>query len=367
MGEMLYRKVGRTGDEVSVIGIGTSSNGPAGAEETARAVTMALDNGVNYFDLAAADGLTFEAFGKALRGRREEAMLQMHFGADYATGAYGRVYGLESIRMSVAWQMAKVGTDYIDYGFIHCIDEPEALDEEWENGTVEYIQELKDEGTVRHIGISTHTPSVAQRALDSGIVDMVMFSINPAFDYRKGEYAYGEVDERADLYRRCLSEGVGISVMKAFGGGQLVDASLSPFGRSLTTAQCIQYALDRPGVVTVLAGIRDRRDLEGALSYLDSSPEDRDYSVIGDFAPPDAEGKCIYCNHCQPCPSGLDIGLINKYYDLARAGDRLAADHYASLAVRAGACTACGHCDDTCPFNVGQVARMAEIREYFGG
>ena len=122
MGEMLYRKVGRTGDEVSVIGIGTSSNGPAGAEETARAVTMALDNGVNYFDLAAADGLTFETFGKALRGRREEAMLQMHFGADYATGAYGRVYGLESIRMSVAWQMAKVGTDYIDYGFIHCIE-----------------------------------------------------------------------------------------------------------------------------------------------------------------------------------------------------------------------------------------------------
>ena len=231
---------------------------------------------------------------------------------------------------------------------------------------MEYIQKLKDEGTVRHIGISTHTPSVAQRALDSGIVDMVMFSINPAFDYRKGEYAYGEVDERADLYRRCLSEGVGISVMKAFGGGQLVDASLSPFGRSLTTAQCIQYALDRPGVVTVLAGIRDRRDLEGALSYLDSSPEDRDYSVIGDFAPPDAEGKCIYCNHCQPCPSGLNIGLINKYYDLARAGDRLAADHYANLAVRAGACTACGHCDDTCPFNVGQVARMAEIREYFG-
>lgn len=64
MGEMLYRKVGRTGDEVSVIGIGTSSNGLAGTEETARAVTMALDYGVNYFDLAAADGLTFEAFGR---------------------------------------------------------------------------------------------------------------------------------------------------------------------------------------------------------------------------------------------------------------------------------------------------------------
>lgn len=86
MAEMLYRKVARTGDEVGVIGMGTSSNGEAGAEETRRTVELALDSGVNYFDLASATGMTFGAFGEALKGRREEAMLQMHFGADYATG-----------------------------------------------------------------------------------------------------------------------------------------------------------------------------------------------------------------------------------------------------------------------------------------
>ena len=74
----------------------------------------------------------------------------------------------------------------------------------------------------------------------------------------------------------------------------------------------------------------------------------------------------MYCNHCRPCPVGLDIGLINKYYDLAMAGDRLAADHYAQLDLGASDCTGCGHCNDACPFHVDQVSRMAEIRERLG-
>lgn len=363
MADMEYRTLPRTGDEIGIIGMGTSSNGAAGAEETRRTVELALDSGVNYFDLAAADGLTFGAFGEALNGRREEAMLQMHFGADYATGEYGRVYGLESVKRSIAWQLGKIGTDYIDFGFIHCIDDSGALKSECDDGIVDYILRLKEEGTVRHIGISTHTPSVANDALDSGIVDMIMFSINPAYDYKRGEYAYGEVDERGDLYRRCAKEGVGISVMKAFGGGQLTDASLSPFGRALTTNQCIQYALDKPGVMTVLPGARGRDDLRSALAYLDSTPEERDYSVIGTFAPPEAEGRCVYCNHCRPCPAGIDIGLVNKYYDLAMAGDSVAREHYMNLPLRAGDCTECGHCNEACPFHVDQVARMTEIRD----
>ncbi len=52
---------------------------------------------------------------------------------------------------------------------------------------------------------------------------------------------------------------------------------------------------------------------------------------MGTFAPQEAEGSCVYCNHCQPCPAGLDVGLINKYYDLALTGDDLAKYHYASL------------------------------------
>src|SRR5699024_2741658 len=234
------------------------------------------------------------------------------------------------------------------------------------NGVVDYIQQLKKEGVIHHVGLSSHTPEIVNQVLDQQLIDMLMFSINPAYDYRHGEYAIGSVDERTALYRRCEAEGVGISVMKAFSAGQLLNAKTSPFKQALTEYQCIQYALDKPGVVTVLPGVRGRQDLKRILGFLDASPEEKDYSVLGTFAPQDAEGICVYCNHCQPCPAGLDVGLINKYYDLAQAGDVLAKDHYMNLEKTASDCIACGHCDSRCPFHVEQVKRMEEIRGYFG-
>src|SRR5699024_10507955 len=102
-----------------------------------------------------------------------------------------------------------------------------------------------------HIGLSSHTPEIVNQVLDQQLIDMLMFSINPAYDYRHGEYAIGSVDERMTMYRRCEAEGVGISVMKAFSGGQLLNAKTSPFKEAMTEYQCIQYALDKPGVLTV--------------------------------------------------------------------------------------------------------------------
>ncbi len=159
---------------------------------------------------------------------------------------------------------------------------------------------------------------------------------------------------------------MGISVMKPFSGGQLLDEKTSPFKKALTRYQCIQYALDKPGVVTVLPGVRNREDLKDILGFFDASPEERDYSVLGTFTPQEAEGICVYCNHCKPCPAGLDIGLINKYYDLSRAGDELAKDHYLHLEKKASQCIGCGHCDRRCPFHVKQTGRMKEISGYFG-
>lgn len=92
-----------------------------------------------------------------------------------------------------------------------------------------------------------------------------------------------------DMYRRCEKRGVGISVMKA---------------------------------LTVLPGIRGKEDLRRILGFCSAAPEEKDYSVIATFAPRDAKGICVYCNHCEPCPAGLNVGLINKYYDLADAGNQ---------------------------------------------
>ena len=224
---------------------------------------------------------------------------------------------------------------------------------------------MKQQGVVHHIGLSPHTPATVNRILDTGLVDQLMFSINPGYDYQHGEFANGSAGERMDLYRRCEAEGIGISVMKPFSGGQLLDGKTSPFGQALTQEQCIQYALDKPGVLTVLPGFQTVAEVQRLLRFFDSSDAERDYAILGSFTPKDAAGACVYCNHCQPCPAGLNIGLINKYYDLAKAGDAMAANHYTKLPHTAADCIHCGHCDRRRPFHVKQSQRMTEIAAWF--
>ena len=362
---MEYRMLPHGGEKIGVIGMGSSVVGAQKESDIAKTVRAAFDLGVNYFDMAGGHATIFPAYGKALHDIRSQVYLQVHFGVDYTTGEYGWTTELDEIKKSVDWQLKNLQTDYIDFGFIHCLDEEADLAAYEKNGVLKYLTDLQTQGVVHHLGLSSHTPLLANRVLDMKLIDMLMFSINPGYDYQHGDYANGSAAERMELYRRCETEGVGISVMKAFAGGQLLNAKTSPFGRALTEYQCIQYVLDKPGVLTVLPGVRNREDLKRVLGFLNASDEEKDYSVISVLTPKDAEGACVYCNHCQPCPAGLDVGLINKYYDLALAGDALAADHYRNLSVRADACAGCGHCNRRCPFHVDQVSRMRKISAHF--
>lgn len=361
---MEYRILPHGGEKISVIGFGSGSL--TGTErEMTDIISAAIDNGINYFDMALSERAPFFAYAKAFAGRREQVITQMHFGAVYHNGKYGWTRKLDEIQSQFEWQLNLLQTDYTDVGFIHCVDDKEDLSEVMNGGLWEYMKALKAEGKIRHLGFSSHNPDIARRILETGLVDVFMFSINPAYDYQKGEYGIGEVAERAALYRECEGMGVGISVMKPFAGGQLLDAKTSLFKRALTHAQCFQYALDRPAVLTVLPGVRNMADLQTALKYVTAAPEEKDYSVIGEFTPQDAYGICVYCNHCQPCPAGLNVGMINKYYDLALAGDEMAKGHYEKLPIRADACIQCGHCESRCPFHVKQESRMKEINAYF--
>ena len=363
---MEYRIHPKTGDKISVIGIGSGPLFESTEQEAASALTYAYEQGVNLIDFATAGAKTFPYVGAALACVRREMLYQVHFGANYETGEYGWTTDLDTVKRQVDWQLRELRTDYIDYGFIHCLDEESNWESYQKNGVLDYLLEMKRAGVVRHIGLSSHTPELAGKILDTGLVEQLMFSINPGYDYQQGEYAIGSAPQRLELYRRCEAEGVGISVMKPYSGGQLLRDKTSPFGKALSKVQCIQYALDKPGVHTVLPGIRNLTDMQEALAWLTASPEERDYAVLGSFTPRDAEGTCVYCNHCQPCPAGLNVGLINKYYDLAAVGDPMAADHYEKLAKHASDCIACGHCDSRCPFHVQQTRRMEEIAAYFG-
>ncbi len=366
---MEYRQLphGSEREKFGVLGLGMGGIGKTPAAEIEAIIRKAMDHGINFFDLCTS-GSTYAPLARAIAGRRDQVFLQVHFGAVYdENNEYGWCRDFDTIKKTFLWELETLGTDYVDFGFLHCVDEIEDFEKLQEIGVLDYLKELKAQGIVRHIGFSSHTPAVANRIIDTGLIDMMMFSINPAYDFEKGdEYGIGSVKERQALFARCQKEGVGISVMKPFFAGQLLRADQSPFGVALSHDQCLQYAIDRPGVLVAVPGVQTMEHLDTLLHFLEATPEEKDYSIIGSFTADTITGTCVYCNHCQPCPAGIDIGLVNKYYDLALAGDDIAANHYDKLSVTADACLQCGHCNSSCPFHVKQMERMTEIARKFG-
>lgn len=104
----------------------------------------------------------------------------------------------------------------------------------------------------------------------------------------------------------------------------------------------------------------------GTVGAVLGTPEQREYiSILGTGAGV-TDGVCIYCNHCQPCPVGINIGDVNKYYDLAKSGDGLAREHYFAMNRLASDCSNCGECEPRCPFHVKIRERMKEIASGMG-
>ncbi|MDR2387026.1 MAG: 4Fe-4S dicluster domain-containing protein, partial [Deltaproteobacteria bacterium] len=100
--------------------------------------------------------------------------------------------------------------------------------------------------------------------------------------------------------------------------------------------------------------------------YYDSTPAQRDYSIISRLTLEDLRGQCVYCNHCLPCPAQIDIASVHKFLDLALAGDQMAKNHYLSLTKQAGDCLECGSCEDNCPFQVKVRDKMKQAQKFFG-
>ena len=180
----------------------------------------------------------------------------------------------------------------------------------------------------------------------------------------------GITPERAELYRICEQNDVGITVMKGYAGGRLFDAATSPFGVALTPVQCLHYALTRPAVATVLAGFDSTKHVDDALAYETASDEEKDYATVLANAPRHAySGQCTYCGHCAPCPAGIDIAMVNKLLDLALMQPEVPATvraHYEGLSANGSDCIACGGCERRCPFGVKAMERMKQAEKVFG-
>ena len=384
---MQFRQVGNTGIEASIIGLGCEHVDTQPREVVQSVIDTAIDNGINLLDMFMPGEEVRTNIGHALAGRRDKVLLQGAIGSVDLNQQYDISRDLKVCRKYFEDMLRFLGTDYIDFGMLFFMDTHEDVDAMINNGIVDYARQLKKEGKIRVIGASAHNPETARRIVDEGMIEMLMFSINPAFDVMPGSGDIATMMEnplamqatqidpqRAELYRLCQSKGVGITVMKPLCAGKLLSTEHSPFAKALTPAQCIHYALTRPAVASAIVGCRTPGEVQTALKYLDMSDAERDYtdavSTFQDDGKGGFKGNCVYCNHCLPCPSAIDIGTVNKYLDIARLDETAIppsiAQHYRSLKAHGSNCIECGSCEKRCPFSVAVIDNMKKAAALFG-
>ena len=381
---MIYRALGKTGMKVSEVSIGLEHMQGKDEGLVRGVIERALSLGVNFFDAFMSEPNVRDHIGLALEGQRERVHIQGHFGAVWLDGQYAARRELELNKRFFEDLLTRLKTDYMDVGMIHFIDDVNEWERFAESETYAYIASLKDSKVIRSIGLSTHSPVVAAKAVESGLIEVLMFSLNPAFDIlaedmpiddlfdvksAKADSITGLNPARAALYRLCESQGVAITVMKALGAGLLLNGDTSPFGRPLSVDQLLHYALTRPAVSAVMLGVHKPEEVSRGIQYYEATPEERDYSVVlAGTRQYSAKGRCMYCNHCLPCPAALDIAQVHKYLDMAEysgGADSIRA-HYLSLKHTASECQACGACENRCPFGVNVIDNMKRAAERFG-
>ncbi|MBR6790338.1 MAG: aldo/keto reductase [Oscillospiraceae bacterium] len=385
---MEYRKLGRTGMTVSAVSLGCEHLQGKDYETVRTVIEAALDAGINFLDVFMSEPEVRSNIGKVLAGRRDRVILQGHIGSCWVDGQYKVSRDIGECVTAFEDLLTRLQTDYIDIGFIHFVDKETDWDTLKESEMMRYVLSLKEKGVIRAIGLSSHDPVTAKKAVDSGLIDVLMFSLNPAYDLVPKEKDMTEIfteviegrrqdfssfalePARAALYRACEEKGVAITVMKTLAMGTLLDEKRSPLGIALTEGQCISYALSRPAVAAVMVGMQRVSDVENAVRYFSLPDEERDHAgALASLKMFGGTGRCMYCNHCLPCPAKIDIAAVNKYLDLVELDKKPAgsvAEHYLALGSTAGACLSCGACEKRCPFSVPVIERMGRARETFG-
>ena len=382
---MQYREIGKTGVRASVIGLGCEHLDRKPYAQVKETIDAALEAGITHLDIFMPGREVRENIARALGDRRGDVTLQGHIGSTDIHQQYDISRDMKVVRRYFEDYLRLFG--YIDFGMMFFIDSEKDYQGVFETDFITYVLERRRQGDIRHIGFSSHNPVMARRVIETGVPETMLFSINPAFDLHPAQIdvlerlnaqdrldvsAFDGLDPvRAELYRLCERRGVGLTVMKTLGAGKLLSPEHTPFARPMTVVQCIHYALTRPAVAAVMLGCQSGQEVRQAMEYFNADEQARDYSSVLGTLKSDFRGNCVYCGHCQPCPSGIDIAAVNKYLDIARLDEAnvppSVRSHYLQLEHRGGECVACKSCEKRCPFGVPVIENMRAAKSIFEG
>ena len=352
---MKTRTLGKTGLDVGIVGLGTEYLHQRSRETVVSVVGEAIERGVNYMDFVFTFPEYLDHLGAALKGQRDKVIITGHLGAAEKDGHYRKTRDVKECEELFSEMLSRLHTEYIDVLFLQFVDEEDDYERVMgSGGLLELARRFRREGKAGFIGLSGHSVPVALKAVKSGHIDVLMFPINLRSD---------AVLEEKELFNVCASRGVGLVAMKPFAGGKLFQKEEA---RSITSVQCISYALSQIGVSTVVPGVKDLDELEAALHFLDATDEEKDFSSILPEFQQYVKGECVYCNHCLHCSDVLDFVQSIRLLYTAQHGvsEDLRAD-YQALSVKASACIECGSCTTRCPFEVDVISKMQRAVKLF--
>ena len=179
---MEYRILGRTGLSVSVIALGCEGFMNKSEKQVCKEIAFAISKGINFIDIYSSNPDLRSNIGTALIGHREQFIIQGHLCSTWEDGQYLRTRDVDKTIAAFDDQLLRLKTDYLDIGMIHYVDSESDFNEVFKGPILQLALRWKEEGKIRHIGLSSHNPTVARLAAESGKIDVLMFSINPCYD-----------------------------------------------------------------------------------------------------------------------------------------------------------------------------------------
>ena len=330
-------RLGKTGLMATRLGFGGIPIQRDSEEDAISVVRRCLDLGVNYIDTANGYTVSEERIGKAVQGRRKDVII--------ATKSGGR--SKEDVEKHLALSLHRLQTDYIDLYQFHGVNNTKHLETILEpNGLLDFVEEARKEGKVRHIGITSHQMDIAKKAIASDKFETIMFPFNVVTD-----------EAATELLPLARQHDVGFIVMKPLAGGMLDDANIA-----------FKYLFQFPDILPI-PGIEKVEEIEEIVEILEKSPtmNEAERAEMARMKEELGHKFCHRCDYCQPCTMEIPISTVLTSASFAKRlpEERFFTEMVAKAMEKAAQCADCGNCEERCPYQLPIRTMLNEQVEWF--
>ena len=331
-------KLGKTDLFISAIGFGGIPIIRLGFDEAEAVLRHAVSRGITFFDTANKYMDSEEKMGRAFAGLRDKLVIATKTGQRAAAAA------MAELELS----LARLGTDHIDLYQPHQVSLPEELEALLApGGAMEALVKARDQGKIRHIGITSHNLDMARKLVATGLFATIQFPYNLI-----------ETEAAKDLFPEARAAGVGILVMKPFAGGMIDDGDLA-----------LRF-LRRESDLLVLPGCDSLAQVDQAVDVWDREPvwTGADEAKVAAYRQELGTRFCRRCGYCQPCPQGVNITYAMMYRVVARRLSPAKAVTFSGPVMESvRQCITCGECESRCPYNLPIPEMLGEYLALYDG